>query len=115
MTHSERWFRDSREFHPERFLPHDHAYYDPRYLDDAVSDFTPFSQGPRGCPGSLPAMQRLRIFLAKLVWFFDMKPGRGTENIDWEKDSRIYGIWDRPEVWAILTVRSDQNGTAMLA
>ncbi|CAA9957835.1 Cytochrome P450 [Pyrenophora teres f. maculata] len=102
MSRSERWFKEATNFHPERFLPHNHKYHDVRFDSDARSSFAPFSQGPRGCPGINPALQRLRIVLAKLVWSFDMELAN-KEDIDWERDAYLYGIWERPplrvKVW----------------
>lgn len=109
LTHSPRWFADPGGFHPERFLPRDHEHFDSQFAGDAVQAFAPFSQGPRGCPGSNPALQRLRILLAKLVWAFDMELENAGE-IDWGRDVYLYGIWERPDLWVRATRRDGGEG-----
>lgn len=104
MSRSERWFKDALSFYPERFLPSDHKHYDTRFDGDARASFAPFSLGPRGCPGTNPALQRLRIVIAKLVWSFDMELTNKNE-IDWQRDAYLYGIWERPELWVKATAR----------
>ncbi|KAK1712133.1 cytochrome P450, partial [Colletotrichum lupini] len=110
MTRSERWWKEARSFYPERFLPNDHQYHDARFDKDATSSFAPFSLGPRGCPGVNPAMQRLRIVIAKLVWSFDMEL-TNKNRIDWQRDSYLYGIWERPQLWVKATPRPDEQKT----
>ncbi|KAJ5691436.1 cytochrome P450 [Penicillium malachiteum] len=66
-THSERYFTDARSFHPERWLPSSHSLYNPRYESDDRQAFTPFSLGPRGCPGTNAGYLQGRIILAKLL------------------------------------------------
>lgn len=39
------------EFHPERFLSASDAEYDPRFANDRMDAFNPFSYGPRNCLG----------------------------------------------------------------
>lgn len=101
MTRSERWFKDARSFCPERFLPNDHQYYDTRFDRDA-----------RGCPGTNPTMQRLRIVIAKMVWSFDMEL-TNKDQIDWERDAYLYGIWERPELWVKATLRPGLEKTLL--
>ncbi|KAM5448232.1 hypothetical protein McanCB56680_001040 [Microsporum canis] len=99
-THDERNFIVPREFHPERFLAPTHPLYEGRFSSDNRKAFIPFSLGPRGCPGSNSAYMQARIFLAKLVWTFDMEL---SQAVDWEAELRMYAVWSRPEVWVKFT------------
>ncbi|KAJ5420683.1 cytochrome P450 [Penicillium sp. CMV-2018d] len=96
-THSERYFKDARSFHPERWLPSSHPLYNARYESDDRRAFTPFSQGPRGCPGLQAGYLQGRIILAKLLWSFDMEL-TNKDSIDWEKDIKMFAIWIRPDL-----------------
>ncbi|CRG91780.1 Cytochrome P450 3A2 [Talaromyces islandicus] len=62
MRH-ERYFRDPKEFHPERWLPHDHPLFNDRYANDNLKAYFPFSLGPRQCTGREIAWSQLRLFL----------------------------------------------------
>ncbi|KAJ6020768.1 cytochrome P450 [Penicillium herquei] len=97
-THSERYFNDARSFHPERWLSSSHPLYNPRYGSDDRRAFTPFSQGPRGCPGSSAGYLQGRIILAKLLWSFDMEL-TNKDAIDWEKNIKMFAIWIRPDLF----------------
>ncbi|CCF44143.1 hypothetical protein CH063_03252 [Colletotrichum higginsianum] len=112
MTRSERWFKDARSFCQERFLPNDHQHYDTRFDRDARGSFAPFSLGPHGCPGTNPAIQRLRIVIAKMAWSFDMEL-RNMDQIDWERDAYLYGIWEGRELWVKATLRPGLEKTLL--
>lgn len=49
LARSERYFSRPKEFHPERWLPRDHALYDQEFARDRKEVSRPFSRGPRGC------------------------------------------------------------------
>lgn len=83
------------EFHPERFLPDTHPLYEKTFARDDKSAYLPFSLGPRGCPGRNIALLQCRLFLAKLLWNFDMELSRPVE---WEESLKLYAIYQRPEV-----------------
>lgn len=99
-THDERYFPRAREFHPERFLPPSHPLYEEALSPKDKKAFAPFSMGPRGCPGTNSAHMQARIFLAKLVWQFDMEL---SKPVDWEAELTMYAVWSRPEVWVRFT------------
>ncbi|TDZ31489.1 Cytochrome P450 monooxygenase BOA3 [Colletotrichum spinosum] len=94
-THSSKYFLRAREFWPERFLGPDDKWDEERFEHDYRKAFKPFSQGPRACPGREIGMMQARITLAKLVWSYDME--LLNQQIDWERDSKLFLIWDRPE------------------
>ncbi|KAA6407227.1 MAG: cytochrome P450 [Lasallia pustulata] len=105
-THSARYFHHPRSFHPERWLPAEHAEYDPVFNADVKSAFKPFSMGPRGCVGQNMGYMQARILFAKMVYRFDWElVDRG---VDWERDLRLYAIWEKPPV----VVRYRVVGTA---
>lgn len=49
LARSEKYFLRPREFHPERWLPRDHALYRQEFAKDQKEASRPFSRGPRGC------------------------------------------------------------------
>lgn len=50
QTHPDYW-HEPLEFHPERFLPPTHEWYDTRFQNDNKDTFHPFSLGNRNCLG----------------------------------------------------------------
>nr|XP_036577183.1 benzoate 4-monooxygenase cytochrome p450 [Colletotrichum truncatum]KAF6784095.1 benzoate 4-monooxygenase cytochrome p450 [Colletotrichum truncatum] len=95
-THCEKYFLKSREFWPERFLGPNDTWYEERFaLYDNKKAFKPFSLGPRACPGREIGMMQARIALAKLIWTYEME--LVNHQVDWERDSKLFLIWDRPE------------------
>lgn len=96
LARSPRNFHEPLSFLPERWLPEDHQLYDSRFVDDNRKDFHPFSQGPRVCSGKEIAWWQSRLFIAKVVWTFDLEMiGR---EIDMDKELRGWGIFEKPEV-----------------
>ncbi|KAK4216870.1 cytochrome P450 [Rhypophila decipiens] len=89
------YFTDGKEFRPERWLPPTHPLYDERYKDDDLKVSKPFSQGPRGCPGGAIARGVISLFVAKLLWRFDLEAVEGKELPDFDKDLRVWGFWER--------------------
>ena len=71
MTHSERYIKDARAFHPERWLPADHVHYDIHFGKDNKPAFKPFSMGSRGCIGQIVGYIQGQSVLAKMIWYFD--------------------------------------------
>ncbi|KAK0716600.1 benzoate 4-monooxygenase cytochrome P450 [Apiosordaria backusii] len=68
-------------FHPERFLPKTDERYEERFEGDVKEAFMPFSTGVRNCIGSKVFLAQARVFLARLVWTFDLEMQGGQE--DW--------------------------------
>ncbi len=96
-THSPRYFHQPRAFHPERWLPASHPHHDPAFDVDVATAFKPFSMGPRGCVGQNMGYMQARILLAKMLWRFDWELVNAGE-VDWERDLRLYAIWEKPPV-----------------
>ncbi|KAI4597531.1 hypothetical protein KJ359_004233 [Pestalotiopsis sp. 9143b] len=97
FTRSPRYFHRPGEFLPQRWLPRDHAHWDPAFANDATEAFSPFSRGPRNCPGMGSAWRQTRVFIAKTLWNFDLKRLPGEE-IVFDDDFRSYAMWDKPEI-----------------
>ncbi|KAI1246918.1 hypothetical protein MGN70_010803 [Eutypa lata] len=96
FTRSPRYFHDAHRYRPQRWLSKDHPQWDPAFKDDARDDFHPFSQGPRSCPGMPLAWRQTRLFIAKVLWEFDVEM-LPNQSIVFEKDFRMYGMWQKPQ------------------
>lgn len=92
------YFRDPLEFRPQRWLSPDHPEYDTRYADDQLKSFYPFGIGPRMCTGREIAWHQTKVFVAKVLWSFDMEGVRGVDK-DFNRDFRVHVMWYRPELW----------------
>ncbi|KAI1388756.1 cytochrome P450 [Hypoxylon trugodes] len=92
-----RYFHDPLNFHPERWLPPDHPRYDTKFSKDDLKCYLPFSIGPRLCTGREIAWSQIRLFLAKMLWTFDLEMIRGQDKT-FDKDFWVHAIWHRPEV-----------------
>ncbi|ELQ40639.1 hypothetical protein M0657_008616 [Pyricularia oryzae] len=69
-------FTRPHEFLPERWLNPD----DSEFAGDRRSVLQPFSVGPRSCTGKDLAWAELRMFLAKVIWHFDVALCAESEN-----------------------------------
>ncbi|KAI2611695.1 benzoate 4-monooxygenase cytochrome P450 [Hypoxylon fragiforme] len=92
----ERYFRDAKEFRPERWLGGDE-----RYADDARDLFQPFSSGPLNCIGLTMGRMETRVILAKLLWHFDIE--LVEESARWLDGQRNYIAWHKPPLLVRLT------------
>jgi len=97
-NHSARYFREPRNFRPQRWLPKQDPNYESIFDSDEKSAFSAFSQGPRSCPGSNVTWLESRLFLAKLLWTFDIELVPG-QTVDLERDLRMYAMWERPDLF----------------
>ncbi|PHH88581.1 hypothetical protein CDD83_7349 [Cordyceps sp. RAO-2017] len=97
LARNPRHFRDSLRFRPERWLAKEHRLFDERFADDDVKSFYPFSQGPRMCSGREIAWWQSRVFLAKVLWTFDLSMVVG-QDVDLDRDLRGWGMYKKPEV-----------------
>ncbi|RYP75705.1 hypothetical protein DL771_002192 [Monosporascus sp. 5C6A] len=95
-TRSPRNFHDPLHFRPQRWLDAKHPLYDSKFSKDNLRAFLPFSQGPRACPGKEIAWTQARLFVAKVLWTFDITKIPGKD-LDFEKDFITYGFWVKPE------------------
>ncbi|KAG8161450.1 hypothetical protein KVR01_008437 [Diaporthe batatas] len=98
---NDRFFTEPREFRPERWLSNDpkHPQFDSRFKDDNLKVSRPFSQGLRGCPGGVIAQNVIRLFIAKVLWQFDLEAAPGIKDLSFDKDFRFLTFWERPQFW----------------
>jgi len=96
MSHDERYFHDAQNFHPERWLPDSHEYWEDVYRKDFKEASKPFSLGPRACLGINLAYMEMRIILARLVWEFEWRWGKGGEGCEWDRDNQLKLLWQKP-------------------
>ncbi|KAL8968771.1 MAG: hypothetical protein Q9197_004705 [Variospora fuerteventurae] len=101
-THSPHYFHLPNSFAPQCWLPPTHEDYDRAFDTDIRSAFRPFSVRSRNCLGQNMAYQVLRAMFAKLCWRFDWELVNG-EQVDWDRDLRLYFIWQKPAVRVRLT------------
>ncbi|POS74595.1 cytochrome P450 [Diaporthe helianthi] len=100
-TRSDRFFTEPREFRPERWLSNNpkHPLFDGRFKDDNLKVSRPFSQGLRGCPGGVISQNVIRLFIAKVLWQFDLEAAPGIEDLSFDKDFKFLTFWERPQFW----------------
>ncbi|KAF4633886.1 hypothetical protein G7Y89_g4230 [Cudoniella acicularis] len=72
--------------------------YDTRYANDNLKAFFPFSLGPRQCASRDIAWSQTRLFLEKVLWTFDLEGVSGHEK-SFDKDFRVYVMWERPGLY----------------
>ncbi|KAK7949214.1 cytochrome P450 [Apiospora aurea] len=100
---SPRHFRDPQLFRPERWLPRRDPRHDPRYAADDLGCFFPFNLGPRQCVGRESAWPQMRLFLAKVLWTFDLEPPPSGPDHHrrlpvFDSDFAMLGMWEKPEL-----------------
>ncbi|KAI0410783.1 cytochrome P450 [Xylaria grammica] len=97
MARSPRYFADPSRFRPERWLPEKHPLYDSQFTDDNRKGFYPFSQGPRVCAGKEIAWWQSRLFLAKIIWKFNvhMIPG---QLLNMDRDLKGWAMYVKPDL-----------------
>ncbi|KAK7702440.1 hypothetical protein SLS64_009732 [Diaporthe eres] len=101
LARSPRNFHEPLQFRPERWITADdnHPLFNPKFANDNRAGFQPFSQGPRICAGKEIAWWQIRVFIAKVLWKFDLEgvPGSiGAEGIDGVL--RGWAMYEKPEV-----------------
>ncbi|TGJ86238.1 hypothetical protein E0Z10_g2557 [Xylaria hypoxylon] len=87
MYHDPTLWTDPERFAPERFIG------DPRYTNDKLKAFQPFSAGPRDCIGKNLAYAEMRLILAKIIFSFDIKVAEDSKH--W-LDQKVYSVWIKP-------------------
>ncbi|KAH7322408.1 isotrichodermin C-15 hydroxylase [Stachybotrys elegans] len=104
MARSSEYFHDPASYHPERWLPEYHPLYEEKFSNDALKDYFPFGLGPRACTGREIAWSQTRLFLAKLLYTFDLEMIKGQDKM-FEKDFTVHVMWDIPDMWVRLKPR----------
>ena len=67
------------------------------FENDDLKAFHPFSLGPRSCIGREMAWMQGRLFVAKVLWTFDVVKVPG-QHFDLEKTLLHYGFLAKPEL-----------------
>ncbi|KEY72631.1 hypothetical protein S7711_06265, partial [Stachybotrys chartarum IBT 7711] len=98
-SRSPRFFKDPLAFRPQRWLSPEHPDFDEKYRNDNLKASKPFSQGPRGCPGGAIALAVIKLFMAKVLWQFDIEAMPGQESLSFEKHFKFMVFWERPSFW----------------
>lgn len=95
LTHSDKNLKDPDKFIPERWL-------DPDNTDQREAS-NPFLLRPRACIRQNMAWMEMRILIAKMA-FFDYE--LVDDNLDWERDSLAFILWQKPELWTKVISRN---------
>jgi cytochrome P450 len=86
--------------------------FDPRYKDDDLTVSKPFSQGLRGCPGGAISMAVVRLFMAKVLWQFDIEEvptgSRLGRRTSFERDFKWFSFWESPPYWVRFVAAQDR-------
>ncbi|KAJ8123392.1 hypothetical protein ONZ43_g650 [Nemania bipapillata] len=98
IIRNEKYFRDALSYRPQRWLSPDHPKYETKYSDDMLKAVVPFSTGPRACPGRESAWIQMRLFLAKVLWAFNLELVRGKD-ITFDRDFSVHTMWNKPSIW----------------
>ncbi|KAI1318718.1 cytochrome P450 [Xylariaceae sp. FL0255] len=100
-TRSPRFFHEPLRFRPERWLSHDDPRFDLSFKNDDLKASKPFSQGLRGCPGGAIATAIIRLFIAKVLWRFDIETN--YNHVSFDKDFKFMTFWERPDFLVRMT------------
>ncbi|KAH8719535.1 cytochrome P450 [Phaeosphaeriaceae sp. PMI808] len=92
------YFHQPLRFQPQRWLPNSHPLHDPAFANDHLKSMHTFSLGPRICMGREMAWTQAKLFLAKVLWTFDVCKVEG-QSFDLEKDLLHYGFFEKPEMY----------------
>ena len=101
-TRSSSYFASPRSFCPERWLDHDHPFWEDKFANDVKDASRPFSIGPRACIGLGLAELEMRIILARMVWEFDLEGVHRTMELNWEERVTMRMLWEKPALWVRL-------------
>ncbi|KAJ3577733.1 hypothetical protein NPX13_g2830 [Xylaria arbuscula] len=95
FTRKRRYFHEPDKYRPQRWLPRNHPRWDSAFENDALQEFFPFSQGPRSCIGMPLAWRVTKLFVAKVLWSFNIEAIAGQSMV-FDRDFKIYGMWEKP-------------------
>lgn len=86
------------QFRPERYLPSSHPLYNKAFAHDCIKELPVFSLGPRACIGRELGWAEARLFIAKVVWQFDVirAPGETLDMQGLERDLLHFGFLIKP-------------------
>lgn len=84
-------------FRPQRWLSSDHPSYDNVFSKDHIKGLPMFSLGTRVCLGRELAWMQGKLFMAKVLWTFDVAKLPGQEQ-NLERDLLHYGFLAKPDL-----------------
>uniref|UniRef100_L2FCP2 Cytochrome p450 n=2 Tax=Colletotrichum gloeosporioides species complex TaxID=2707338 RepID=L2FCP2_COLFN len=97
ITRRPDYFFEPEEFHPERWLPASHDYFDPLFCNDLKEASQPFSLGPRVCLGINLAYTELKLLLARLAYEYTWELVNDTR-FDWDRERKFQALWVLPDL-----------------
>jgi hypothetical protein len=92
------FFHQPLRFRPQRWLTASHPLHNPAFANDHLKSLHPFSLGPRSCIGREMAWTQAKLFLAKVLWEFDVSAVE-EQGFDLEKNLLHYGFFEKPETY----------------
>lgn len=95
-------FARPREFVPERWLKEQQKEDSGEFAADDRAVLQPFSYRPRGCIGRNLAYAEMKLILARVLWWFDLRLEGNHEG--WE-DQRSSMVWIKKPLMVRLGVR----------
>ncbi|KAI9697357.1 MAG: hypothetical protein M1820_007863 [Bogoriella megaspora] len=101
VNRSAQAFHQPNTFAPERWLP---EFAQSTFKDDQKAASQPFSMGPRMCIGKNFAYAEMRLILARVIWAFDLEPGR-SGLLDWNS-LRAWGATEKQSIMLRLQHRA---------
>ena len=91
------FFHDPKSFTPERWLSAATTDITSPYHNDRRNAVLPFSTGPRSCPAKALAWAEMRLFLARLVWKFDVEEVDSVKGqLRWEEQKVFIAVERKP-------------------
>lgn len=93
VSRSERYFAHPDSFIPERWFPL--GKRPAEFESDHLYSSNPFSLGHSGCLGKNLAWAEMRIFMARLLWAFDLEEEEG-KRVDWTKLKTLVIVQKEP-------------------
>jgi cytochrome P450 len=99
LGRSPRYWHEPLSFRPQQWLPSSYSQYDAAFGSDLCKGLSPFGLGLRACLGREMAWAEGRMFMAKVLWSFDVLKVPGQMDMDGpQKNLLHYGFLVKPEV-----------------
>lgn len=106
LAFSEEHFHDPCGWHPERWLPEAEADVKSPFYNDKRRAVRAFGVGPYNCIGEPLAWAQMRLFVAKLIWMFNIaKADTAHASITWEAQ-KVYAIVFKHPLDVTFTLRA---------
>lgn len=92
---SDDFFHEPYAWRPERWLDDAKSNPNSPYYNDERNTVRAFGLGQHSCIGLPLAWAEMRVLLAKLLWFFDLKKsGTTNQQIKWEAQ-KVFGVVEK--------------------